>query len=122
MLVDSCGWLEYFTDGKLAGQFYKYLKDPEEVITSTLVMYEIYKKIKNERSEEDAIHAIARLQETEVVPVSQSITLWAADLSTEYKIPMADAIIYATALSNNVEVVTSDQHFKHLPEVVYLGK
>ena len=50
-LVDSSGWIEFFTDGPLAAQYSKYLKDPAKVITPSIVIYEVYKKIKKERTD-----------------------------------------------------------------------
>lgn len=44
LLVDSSGWLEYFTDGPLALEYSKYLKDPTKIVTPTIVLYEVYKK------------------------------------------------------------------------------
>jgi predicted nucleic acid-binding protein len=122
ILVDSCGWLEYFTDGSLADKYYTYLKKTEEIITPTIILYEVYKKIKTERSEEDAILAAAQIQETRLIPLTESIALGAADLSLEYKIPLADAVIYATARSMNAKIVTSDIHFAKLSNVIYLKK
>lgn len=119
-LIDSCGWLEYFTDGKLADAYYSYLKRPAQIITASIIIYEVYKKIKRERGEEAALLAIAQIKETQIIPLNESIALLAGDLSLEYKIPMADALIYATAKSATATVVTSDTHFKNLPGVVYL--
>ena len=50
------------------------------------------------------------------------IALSAADLSARYKLAMADAIVYATALAVGGKLLTSDAHFKGLPEVVYWQK
>lgn len=122
ILVDSCGWLEYFTDGTLAPKYYAYLKRTKEIITPTIILYEIYKKIKKERSEEDALLAVAQIQQTEIIPLADSIALAAADLSLEHKIPMADAIIYATARSQGAKIITSDEHFRELENIVFLKK
>jgi len=121
-LVDSCGWLEYFADGPLAGDYYRYLKKPKELLTPTIVVYEVYKKIKRERGEEPALLAVAQLEQSEIVPLSQSISLLAADLSLDHQIPMADALVYATAKMRQAKLVTSDAHFEGLAGVVYLRK
>jgi predicted nucleic acid-binding protein len=84
------------------------------------VLYEVYKKIKRERTEEDALLAVSFINKTSVVQLSESIALLAADLSLKYSLPMADAIVYATALEKNCDVVTSDVHFKGLERVVFI--
>ena len=63
-LVDSCGWLEYFSDGPLAKKYFTYLKKTKEIITPTIVLFEVYKKIKKGRKEESALMAAAMIQET----------------------------------------------------------
>jgi predicted nucleic acid-binding protein len=122
ILVDSCGWLEYFAGSLLANAYAPYLKRPKEIITPTIVLYEIYKKIKKEFEEEDALLAVSQMGETIIVPLTDSIALSAADYSLELKIPMADAIIYATAIAKKTKIVTSDVHFKNLDNVIFIEK
>ena len=112
LLVDSSGWIEFFTDGPLASEYTKYLKDLTKIVTPTIVLYEVYKKIKKERTEEDALLAVSLINRTSVIPLSESIGFLAADLSLKYSLPMADAIVYSTALEENCKVITSDIHFK----------
>lgn len=116
-LVDSSGWVEYFTDGPLASEYSRYLKDFTRIVTPTIVLYEVYKKIKKERTEEDALFAVSLINRTSVIPLNESIALLAADLSLKHSLPMADAIVYATALETNCSVVTSDTHLKGLDRV-----
>lgn len=122
LLVDSSGWIEFFTDGPLASEYTKYLKDLTKIVTPTIVLYEVYKKIKRERTEEDALLAVSLINRTSVTPLSESIALLAADLSLKYALTMADAIVYATALEENCKVITSDIHFKGLDRVAFVGK
>ncbi|MEW6410725.1 MAG: type II toxin-antitoxin system VapC family toxin [Nitrospirota bacterium] len=118
ILVDSSEWIEYFTDVPFALEYSKYLKDLRKIVTPTIVLYEVYKKIKRERTEEDALLAVSLINKTTIVTLSESIALLAADLSLKHSLPMADAIVYATALEKNCKVVTSDTHFKGLDRVV----
>lgn len=120
VLVDSSGWIEFFTDGPLAAEYSKYLKDISKVVVPTIVIYEVYKKIKKEKTEEEALLAVSLINRTSVIPLSESIALLAADLSLKHLLPMADAIVYATALEENCKVVTSDTHFKGLDRVVLI--
>ena len=121
-LVDSSGWLEYFTNGPLADAYAQHLKTLERVITPTVVVYEVYKLIKRDRNEEEALAATAQLGKTRVVPLTETIALTAADVSLTYRLAMADAIVYATALTEGAKLVTSDTDLAALPSVVYLKK
>lgn len=121
-LVDSVGWIEFFTDGPLAGAYAKHLRKPEDVVVPTVVLYEVYKKIKSEKGEDSALMAMATMQSARVVPLTGDLSLSAADASLNYKLAMADAIVYASAIQEGVRLVTSDKDLKDLPQVVYYPK
>ncbi len=120
VLLDSSGWIEFFTGGPLADRYADYLTPRYQLITPTVVLYEVYKKIKRERGEEMALLFAGRLSGTQVVQLTESIALLAADLSLRHGLAMADAIVYATAKDQEAEVVTSDADLKDLPRVVYV--
>ncbi|MCX5868815.1 MAG: type II toxin-antitoxin system VapC family toxin [Proteobacteria bacterium] len=122
ILVDSFGWIEYFLDGPLAERYAEYLEKPSQVITPTVVICEVYKKIKRERGERDALEAVAQMQNTRIISFDERITLSAADLSLQFGLPMADAIVYSTAVNEGCQLASSDPHFKNLPDVIFVGK
>jgi predicted nucleic acid-binding protein len=121
-LVDSSGWLEYFTNGPLADTYAHHLKELDQVVTPTVVLYEVYKVIKRQRNEEEALAAAAQLGKTRLIPLSDTIALTAADVSLAYHVAMADAIVYATSLTEKAKLVTSDADLSSLPGVIYLKK
>ncbi len=121
-VVDSSGWIEHFVDGPNASNYRKYIQDLSKVVTPTIVLYEVYKKIKRECTEEDALTAVALMQQSHVVPLDDSIALSAADISLKYSIPMADSVVYATAVENKCLLVTSDEHFRNLDKVKFIPK
>jgi predicted nucleic acid-binding protein len=120
IVLDSSGWIEFFTGGPLADRYAAYFTSRFRLITPTIVLYEVYKKIKRERGEETASLFAGRLNATQVVQLTESIALLAADLSLRYGLAMADAIVYATAKDEEAEVVTGDADLKDLPGVVYV--
>jgi len=121
-LVDSSGWLEYLSDGKNAKLFAPAIEKTEELIVSTINIYETYKKILLERDESSAIQVVGLMQQAKVIEVSSTISIQAAKLSYERKIPMADSLIYTTAKQNNAIVWTQDIDFKELDDVKYFKK
>lgn len=121
-LVDTCGWIEWLTDSKLAPSFEPFLKHPQELIVPTLVQYELYKWVCREKSITLALEIIGITENALVVPMDTGLLLYAADISKEHSLAMADAIVYATSKNNNVLLVTSDKHFKNLPDVKYIEK
>ena len=121
ILVDSFGWIEYLAEGRLAERYEEYLGNLAEVVTPTIVLYEVYKKLRRERKEEETLLVVAQIMKTRIVPLSEEISLLAAEISLKHALPMADAIVYATAMKEACPVVTSDPHFKGLEDVIYLA-
>ena len=116
-VVDSSGWIEYFTDGPLASEFEPLLTEPAVLITPTIVVFEVYKLIKRERSEAEALLAVAQMRKTRVIPLTESLALLAADLGIEHRLAMADSVVYATAQAYEAELATADSDFAGLPRV-----
>lgn len=120
LVVDSSGWIEYFTGGPRARAYARYLEGREPILTPAVVLYEVYKKVKRERGEELALLCVSQLNKTELVALDQPIALLAADLSLELSLPMADALVLATARSRGARLVTSDADFRGIPGVILL--
>ena len=122
IVLDSSAWLEFFGEGPHAREFAARLKQPSAIVTPTVALYEVYKWIKRERSEEEAIHAVATMKKTRVVDLSEEIALTAADLSLAHKLPMADAFMLATARSHDAELLTTDADFAGIQRVTVYAK
>lgn len=120
IVVDSFGWIEYFTDGPLADDYEKYLNKPEEIITPSIVVYEVYKKIRRERGQRDALIALDQMKKTKIIPLDDALAAKAADTSLTHGLAMADSIVYTTGLEHKAGVITSDADLKDLPEVIFL--
>jgi len=120
IVIDSSGWIEFFTDGALSDSYASRLRNLATVVTPVIVIYEVYKRLKRDLSEDDAIVAVSAMQRSRVVPIDQEIALMAADLSLEHGLAMADALVLATARKFDAELVTSDRDFEKLASVTYL--
>ncbi len=121
-LIDSSGWLEYFTDGPLAAEYAEYLTDGKGTLVPTLVIYEVYRWIRREWGEAEALFAVSQLQKGRVTPLSETIALTAADLGLEHGLAMADSGVYATGRLHDATIVTSDRDFEGLAGVTYIEK
>jgi predicted nucleic acid-binding protein len=121
-LVDSSGWLEYFADGKNADFFTPPIQDMKHLVVSTINLYEVFKKILEQKDENRALVVIAVMQQARVIGFDSTLALSSAGLSYELKLPMADSIILATARSVKATLWTQDLHFANLPNVKYISK
>ncbi len=122
ILVDTCGWIEWLTDGILANKYKPFMQDVESIIVPTSVQFELYKWASRVKNKQEALKVIALTEQGKVIPLTTSLSLLSGDLAQEYKLSFADAIIYATAQNEQVELITSDDHFLNLPGVVYFKK
>jgi predicted nucleic acid-binding protein len=120
VVVDSSGWLEYLTDGPKADSFAPYLEGNQIVLLPTVVIYEVRKVLllRHYKTLADAFYSQA-LRKT-MVAFDEVLAIKSAELSLDYKLAMADAIIYATAQHCSVPLVTSATHFANLPGVTLL--
>ena len=121
-LIDTCGWIEWLTDGELAENYFSYMQSVESIIVPTSVQFELYKWVSRVKGREAALEAVALTEQCNVVPLNTSIALLAADLSLQHHLSFADAIIYATSQRDAVKLITSDDHFENLTDVIYFSK
>jgi len=121
-IVDSCGWLEYFADGKNAEVFAPIIENTAELLVPVVSLYEVFKRVLQQRDESAALQAIALMQQGQTVPLSVEISLLAAKLSVDYRLPMADSMILATARQHNATLWTQDIDFAHVKDVKFFPK
>ena len=121
-LIDSYGWIEYFSDGPLAKKYAPHVEAANEdnTITPTVVLYGVYRKLKKEKGEDLALEAYAEMTRTRILPLDQAAALTAADTSLRNGLSMADAIVYSTAKSHRAQLLTSDIHLKDLEDVKFV--
>lgn len=121
-LVDSSGWLEYFADGRNSEFFAAAIEDTENLIVSTINIYEVFKKVLQQRGEEAALQAVAFMHRAGIVDVTSSIAMEAVKLSMQLKLPMADSLILATAKAYHAILWTQDTDFDGVPKVKFTKK
>lgn len=121
-IVDSSGWLAYFSDEPSAKQFQIPLQDIESLVVPSITIYEVSKVVLREAGENDALQAVAAMQKGSVVALTTRLAIAASRMSLQYKLPMADSIILATAMDSNATIWTQDIHFENIPGVNYFQK
>lgn len=119
-IVDSVGWLAFFTGDALAAQYRPYLLQQTDLLCPAIVVYEVCKRMELHAGRQAAAIAAAQLLKTRVIPLDEALATAAARVSLTHHLAMADAVIYTTALIHHATLITSDAHFKGLGSVVYL--
>jgi len=121
-LVDSSGWLEYFSDGPNAAAFESVLINTESLVVPTICLYEVFKVVLRERGENEALQAVALMRQGNIVELTAEIALLAARTSLDFRIPMADSIILATGRLHGAVIWTQDTDFKNIKGVKYVAR
>lgn len=121
-VVDSSGWIEYFTEGQNASFFVPPIQNLTRLIVPTICIYEVFKRMLVERDEDSALLAVGLMAHGQEVGLDRKIAIEAAQISRETKLAMADSIILATARLHNATLWTQDEHFKNINEVKYIEK
>lgn len=121
-LVDSSGWIEYFTDGPNAGIYAEPLLDTERLVVPTVCLFEVFRVVLRRRGEGDALRAAALMSRGREVPLTSPLALEAARLAQDRGLAMADGIILATAELTGATLWTQDIDFEGFPRVRYIPK
>lgn len=121
-VVDSSGWLEYFADGANADFFAPAIEATDELLVPSLSLFEVFKRVLQQRTEADALRAIALMRQGRVVELSDTLALGAARLSVDLKLPLADSIILHTARVHGATLWTQDAHFETVAGVAFVRK
>lgn len=121
-VVDSSGWLEYFADGPNATIFAKPIEATRSLVVPTLSLFEVFKRVTQQRSEDEALRAIAVMEQGEIVDLDRATALEAARLSIEHGIAMADSVMLATARRHRATLWTQDSDFDGLQGARYFAK
>ena len=121
-IVDSSGWLAYFADEPNAKHFLAPLTDTDSLVVPTVTIYEVFKVVLRESSENEALQATVAMRKGRVVDLTDSMAIAASKISLEHKVPMADSIILATAKEFEATIWTQDSHFKDIDDVKYFKK
>ena len=120
--VDSSAWLEYFADGPTASFFAPAIENVEELLVPAICIYEVFKRVLQQRGEDDAVQAVSLMQQGTVVDVDAVIAESAARISAAERLPMADSMILAIARARGAVLWTQDAHFDGMAGVKYRKK
>jgi predicted nucleic acid-binding protein len=121
-IVDSSGWLAYFADEPNAKYFLAPLRDTASLVVPTVTIYEVFKVVLRESSENEALQAAVAMRKGTVVDLTASLAIAASKISLAHNLPMADSIILATAKEFGATIWTQDSDFKNMASVKYFRK
>ena len=121
-VVDTSIWIEWLIGSPLKTAIASEMPSADACIVPTIVQLELSKWLNREMGENEADQVIAYTQTCTVVPLDTKIALLAAEMHRTHKLATADAIVYATAIANDADLLTCDAHFEGLAGVIFVKK
>ena len=122
VVVDTSSWIEWLVGSATGKQLGRAIPAQPNCIVPTIVQLELAKWLWREIGDDEADRVIAYTLKCVIVPLDTHIALLAAEQHRLHKLATADAIVYATALSRNAQLLTCDAHFEGLPNVALCSK
>jgi len=134
IVVDTYAWIELLIGSEKGAKVKEILAKADEVYTPDIVVAETARKFYREGADEEPISRwIEAITDASVVtPIDSAVALEAAKCQSELienakslkqNTPsLFDAVVYATAKVKDCKVLTGDEHFRNLPEVLWIGK
>lgn len=121
-VVDSSGWIEYLVGGPNASFFEAPLRDLEKLVVPSISIFEVYRYVLPRRGRPDAMAVATSMRQGRVVDLDEGLAIEAAELGATHGLPLADSIIYATALVHEAELWTQDADFDGMERVRFRPK
>lgn len=122
VLIDSWAWIEYFKGTSFGEKAKEIIESGKQLLLSTINVSEIYLfLLRNKPAESEKLMKFV-LDSSFVFPLETATALKAANIKHSHKIGLADAIVIATAEENKAEILTGDDDFKNMKNVIYIGK
>jgi toxin FitB len=121
-IVDSSAWLAYFAGDSNAEYFAEPIENTSDLLVPSITLAEVFKIILRQRDEDVALAAIAQMEQGQAIALDSRLAIDAAYYGLKHKLPLADSIIYATAMKYAAIIWTQDNDLESLDGVKYFPK
>ncbi len=121
-VVDTSAWIEWSAGTALGQVVSSEIPTWRDWLVPTVVQYELVRWARRTVGAKAGEEIATQSSQGTVAPLTSLLAESAAEVAEAHGLAMADAVIYATALANDADLLTCDAHFKGLPKVVYFAK
>lgn len=121
-VVDSSGWIEYFTAGKNGPYFKAVINQHEQLIVPAISIYEVHKRLSQLVPANIVNECISVMRKAAVIPLTAERAIAASNIAQQYQLAMADAMMYSIALEHQAQFWTQDIDYQGLPDVQFQAK
>jgi len=121
-IVDSCGWLEYFSGSENASFFEPILLDTAHLLVPSISIFEVCRRLLFLGLPQKADDAVSLMTKGKVIDLSAAQMMEASAAAMRYKLALADAFIWQSAEVHKATLYTQDVDLKGLPHVKFKAK
>ena len=121
-VVDSSGWLEFFTAGKNGPVFKPVIEQRDELIVPVIALYEVHKILSRQMPAEVVGTFLDVMRLGRVVELTDLRAIAASKASGTHGLAMADAAMYSIAQEFKATFWTQDVDYKGLSNVKLFAK
>jgi predicted nucleic acid-binding protein len=105
----------YSADNRVTQSTTSEIRRERDKAVSSIVVHEVYRlTLQKEGRQVAQLRAGLMGKDFEVIPVDEELAVMSAEMRQEYRIPMADSIIAATASNLRAVCVTDDPHLQKI--------
>ena len=119
-LLDASAWIEFLSEGAVAGRIAPMVSDPSQLLVPTTVLSEVHHWVLDRRGSREALMVVASMRQATVLAVDETLAAAAAEVAARYSIKLSRSVVYACSVMHNAELVTVDRRLAELPRVNYL--
>ncbi len=132
-MIDSYAWIELFIGSTQGVKVKQLLEEAEEIYTPGTVLAEIARKYVREGVDEKTVEERLQLiiSSSNITPIDAETAIEAsrsylelakiAKRSKTNDPSLFDALVLGTCRQLKSKVVTGDEHFRNLPETIWIG-
>ncbi len=121
-LVDSSGWIEFFTAGPNGPQFRPVINDTAQLLVPTIALFEVHRVLSRRLPPELVNTCLDVMRLARVLDLTDRRAIFAAEIGARHRLAMADAAMYSMALEHRATFWTQDADYADLPGVRYFAK
>lgn len=108
----------YSSDASVTDSTTREIRREKDKAISSIVVHEVYRLTLQKEGRQTARLRIGLMsKDFKVIHVDEQLAVTSAEIRQEYRIPMADSIIAATASTLRAVCVTDDPHIQKIREV-----
>lgn len=120
-VVDSSGWIEFFTAGASGLLFKPVIEQRDQLLVPAINIYEVHKLLSRKLPAGAVLSCLDVMRQGRVLDLTDRRAVAAADIAAKHKLAMADAVIYSMAREFDGTLWTQNVDYEGLVGVNYLS-